>query len=107
MQGNDEQIKKITETLLTGGKMLGIHCQKCKSPLFRLGKRIVCPLCGEFEKKHEKPLDSSLDKIDHVLRSKLDALTAELEKERDPAKSLQLIETIKVTLQALERLKKK
>ena len=109
MAENEDKIKKITEALLAGGKMLGVHCGKCKSPLFEFEGKVVCPLCGELEQDQqlkEKAKEDVLSRVDRVLHSKLESLVEKLEKEEDPTKTLQLIEAIRTTLQALERAKK-
>ena len=106
----EEQLKKITETLLAGGKMLGVHCGKCKSPLFELKGRVVCPICGEFsEKKVEEKIDvlKDVEKLERTLYSKLNDLTGQLEKEKDPSKTVELLGSIRATLETLERLKKR
>jgi len=105
----EEQLKKITETLLAGGKMLGVHCGKCKSPLFELKGKVVCPICGEFvgpEGKEKVDLPKSVEKLEKTLYSKLNDLTGQLEKEKDPSKTVELLDSIRATLETLERLKK-
>lgn len=106
----EELIKKITETLLAGGKMLGVHCGRCKSPLFELRGKIVCPICGEVqedEKKEPREHAGSLEKLEKALYSKLEALIQQLEEEKDISKTPQLLESIRATLETLERVKKK
>jgi len=106
---SEENLSKITETLLAGGKMLGVHCGKCKSPLFEYKGEVVCPVCrGKTKSETSKvePKSQTLKKLDKVLNAKLDALTEQLENESDQAKVLKLLDSIKSTLEALERLKK-
>jgi Uncharacterized Zn-finger containing protein len=54
----DENIDKISEMLLRGGKMLSRHCPTCNSPLFKFGEEIICPVCGtsfaEVDAKEER-----------------------------------------------------
>jgi len=105
----EEQIKKITETLLAGGKMLGVHCGKCKSPLFELEGKVVCPICGEFgeeEKRGESKAPKDVEKLENVLYSKLNELSEQLEKEKDPSKTIELLNSIRVTLETLQKVKR-
>lgn len=102
----EEKIKKTAEMLLAGGKMLSVHCGKCLSPLFEFQGKIMCPVCGG-ETKPAKPEAkvAPLKRLEEVLHEKLNALAEELAKETDHAKTLELLERIKSTLDALEKLK--
>lgn len=105
----EENLSKITEMLLAGGKMLGVHCGDCKSPLFEYKGKVVCPVCGgktKPEKSKVEPDIPTLKKLEKVLQAKLDALTDQLEKESNQTKVLKLLDSIKSTLEAIERLKK-
>ncbi|MEM3519636.1 MAG: Sjogren's syndrome/scleroderma autoantigen 1 family protein [Candidatus Hadarchaeales archaeon] len=98
----EEKTKKAAELLMAGGKMLGIHCGKCMSPLFEFEGKVVCPMCSS-KKPHE---ENELLALEKTLRQKLKMLTEKLEKETDPAKTIELLSSIKGTLEALEKLKK-
>lgn len=102
----EEDIPKVVEMLMAGGKMLAVHCGSCMSPLFEYQGKVVCPVCGGQAKKTKaeaKP--SSLDKIRETLQAKIDALADQLAKETDHAKTLELLDRIKSVLEVLERLK--
>jgi uncharacterized Zn finger protein (UPF0148 family) len=108
----DEKISKITEMLLAGGKMLGIHCGTCESPLFEFKGKISCPVCGVPEKKpppkkvpEAGPEPKALEKLEKALYSKLESLSEQLKKETDHAKTVELLNGIKAALETLERLK--
>jgi len=106
---SEADLSKITEMLLAGGKMLGVHCGKCRSPLFEYKGAVVCPVCGgkiKSETSKVEPKSQTLKKLEKVLNSKLDALVEQLEKESDQAKVLGLLDSIKSTLEALESVKK-
>ena len=100
----EEKLAKITEMLLAGGKMLGVHCGKCMSPLFEFQGKIVCPVCGG-EAKPIKPEDRAppLKKVEEVLHAKINSLAEQLAGETDHAKTLELLERIKSALEALEK----
>jgi len=104
----DEKIAKITEMLLGGGKMLSVHCGACKGPLFEFRGKIVCPVCGEkaeATKAEAKPKAAPAEKVESVLRTKLNSLVEQLEKETDHAKTLELLDRIKSVLEVLKKLK--
>ncbi len=91
---------------MAGGKMLGVHCGKCMSPLFQYHGKVMCPVCGErAEPTKKKPELGSLKKVEEVLHAKLDSLAEQLAKETDQAKTLELLNSIKSILEALEKLK--
>ncbi|MEW6222543.1 MAG: Sjogren's syndrome/scleroderma autoantigen 1 family protein [Candidatus Hadarchaeota archaeon] len=104
----EERLSKITEMLLSGGKMLGVHCGKCMSPLFEFKGQVLCPICGA-ETKPQAPKagaeTSPLKKVEAALNAKLDTLSEQLAKETDHTKTAAILESIKSTLEALEKLK--
>ena len=104
----DEKLAKLTEMLLGGGKMLSVHCGTCKGPLFEFKGKAVCPVCGEkavAAKAEVKPKAAPVEKVESVLRIKLNSLAEQLEKETDHAKTLELLDRIKSILEVLEKLR--
>ncbi|MEM2889823.1 MAG: Sjogren's syndrome/scleroderma autoantigen 1 family protein [Candidatus Hadarchaeum sp.] len=102
----EEDIPKVVEMLMAGGKMLAVHCGSCMSPLFEYQGKVVCPVCGGQAKKPKaEAKTSSLDKVRAALQAKIDALAEQLAKETDHAKTLELLDRIKSALEVLERLK--
>ena len=104
----EKHVTKITDMLLSGGKMLSIHCGECKSPLFEYQGKVMCPVCGEREaevppKPAAKPAAIGAER---VLREKLDWVTGQLQKETDHRKISELLELMKSILEALERVKR-
>lgn len=103
----EEKIAKMTEMLLAGGKMLPVHCGACLGPLFEFKGKAVCPVCGgksEPAKVEAKPKPPPTDKIEGVLRAKLNSLAEQLEKETDHVKTLELLDRVKSVLEVLEKL---
>lgn len=102
----EDKLSKITEMLLAGGKMLGVHCGTCMSPLFQHQGKIVCPVCGDKPKPAKvKPEPAPLKKLEEVLYAKISSLTEQLAKETNHIKTIELLNGIKSTLEALEKLK--
>ncbi len=106
----DERIAKMTEMLLGGGKMLSVHCGTCKGALFEFKGKVVCPVCGEkteAPKAEAKPKAVPIEKVEDILRAKLNTLATQLEKETDHVKTLELLDRIKSILEVLEKLKER
>lgn len=104
----EEKLAKITEMLLAGGKMLGVHCGKCMSPLFEFQGKIVCPVCrGDAKPAKPEAKAPPLKKVEEVLHAKINSLAEQLAGETDHAKTLELLEKIKSALEALEKLRER
>lgn len=102
----EEEMVKIVDMLMAGGKMLGMHCGRCMSPLFEYKGKVTCPVCGgEAKPAKEESGRPPTEKLEEVLRSKIDSLTEELARETDHGKMLELLERIKSALEVLKRLK--
>ncbi len=104
----DEDIPKIAEMLLSGGRMLAVHCGTCMSPLFEYNGKVVCPICGDKAKPAAKAeaKPTPLGKVEAVLQDKISSLADQLAKETDHAKTLELLERIKSALEALDKVKR-
>lgn len=110
--GMEERLSKTTEMLLAGGKMLGVHCGKCMSPLFEFKGKVFCPVCRGEAKPAEPAakkdaMAPSLKKVEEALHAKVNSLAEQLAVETDHNKTLELLERIKSTLEVLEKLKER
>lgn len=107
----DEDVSKMARMLLAGGKMLSLHCAKCKSPLFEYEGKITCPICGE-QTVEAKPKPTKVEVamapvgIESALTEKLNQLVDEFRREKDRHAISELLELIKSILDVLERLRK-
>ena len=103
----EREIGKAVEALLSGAKMISIHCATCRGPLFERGDRIFCPVCGEDKRFPTGPAEppAPTSGAERVLRQKLDAITAQIEKETDHRKTLELLEEVKSILDALQKMR--
>jgi len=100
----EEDMNKIVDMLMAGGKMLSIHCAKCMSPLFDYKGKVVCPVCGgETKLAEEKGKTPPTKKLEEALRSKIDLLTEQLAKETDHEKTLEILEQIKAAGMKVQR----
>jgi UPF0148 protein len=98
----EEQVSKIAKFLLAGGKMLGIHCGKCGSPLFERERKIVCPVCGELPGGGVRARGS--ERVREVLERKLAELAEELERESDRERIVEILDKMRGLLEELERI---
>jgi len=94
--------------LLTGGKMLAIHCAACRSPLFEYEGKVVCPVCGERKIKAPKPERPKPEKpvvgeIRGILEAKLLELALELKGEHDRQKISELLGLMRAIVEMKER----
>ena len=119
----DDNIDKISEMLLRGGKMLSRHCPTCNSPLFKFGEEIICPVCGtsfvEIDEKGERrtkiPATSQIkdlksrerspdeNEIKRELRKKIGEILEDLKRERDLTKIKMGLECIDKALEILNK----
>jgi UPF0148 protein len=89
----EKALKEMAELLLSKATMLQYHCAECKSPLFEKDGKIICPVCGEFQKE-EKAKEKEKSATKKALEKKRDELLKRLEKEKDPKKIAELAEAI-------------
>jgi len=102
----DDKIAKMTEALLSGGKMLSLHCAKCRGPLFEKDGKITCAVCGMkvAEAKAEAVKPVAARDVREILAEKLQELATQLQKETDPHKISGILVLMKSILEALEKL---
>ncbi|MEM2878057.1 MAG: Sjogren's syndrome/scleroderma autoantigen 1 family protein [Candidatus Hadarchaeales archaeon] len=102
----EEDMPKVVDMLMAGGKMLGIHCGKCMSPLFDYKGIITCPVCGgETRPEPGKGEAPPTERLEAVLRSKIESLAEQLANETDHEKTLEILERINSALDLLKKLK--
>ncbi len=101
VMNRDKVLEEMTKLLLSKATMLPYHCGDCKSPLFEKDEKTICPLCGEMKTKREgeteqvKASEHTTDlKTAEVLKKKRDELLAQIEKEKDPKKLVDLLEAL-------------
>jgi len=96
----------MAKALLSGGKMLSLHCAKCRGPLFEKGGKIACAVCemkvAEAEVETAKPVAAK--DVREILAEKLQESAAQLQKETDPHKISEILVLMKSILEALEKL---
>lgn len=71
MGKKEEKIKAMAELLLSKATMLQYHCQECGSPLFQKEGKVLCPSCGELEKKEAKEKPKAKKNLKTLLGKKI------------------------------------
>ena len=105
---SEEIKKKAIEMLLSGATLLSEPCPYCKGVRVMKDGDALCVGCGkspdkELEKKNKEPQnDSPLKKLEEKLQN----MTDELSKEKDPEKQEIILKTINLLIDTISKLKK-
>lgn len=92
-------MRRATDLLLSGAKMLNLECPECDNPIYELKDGSM--ECANCEKKvfYEKDVDFDKSKIQDdaniALKNKIEKLMSELENEEDHEKMIKIAEAIK------------
>ena len=105
---SEEIKKKAIEMLLSGATLLSEPCPYCKGVRVMKDGDALCVGCGkspdkELEKKNEEPQNESPVK---KLEEKLQNMTDELSKEKDPKKQEIILKSINLLIDTISKLKK-
>jgi UPF0148 protein len=108
-----EDVKRMAELLKSGAAMISKSCPVCASPLFKVGKDIICPRCnrpvvivGIAEDEQRALGGKILEMVESTILGKIGELNELMKAEGDPERSRALGETLSVWLSALEKLRK-
>ena len=105
---SEEIKKKAIEMLLSGATLLSEPCPYCKGVRVMKDGDALCVGCGKspdkkLEKKNEEPQNESPVK---KLEEKLQNMTDELSKEKDPKKQEIILKSINLLIDTISKLKK-
>ncbi len=102
--------KKAVEILLKGGTLLSEHCPYCKGVRVMKNGHALCISCGrEPEKKdipNEKTTEKTKSPLEETLQKKMESLTKELEQENNHEKQQEILKSINLLLETIEKMKK-
>lgn len=109
----DDTIKRMADLLRQGSTLTNLSCPACGSPLFRLKdqtlwcvkdkKKVIIMKRGSDEKN---PNNTTYDKIEKTLLSKVNKLQDRIEKTEKPDDLLKLTSTLSEILTTLEKINK-
>ena len=105
---SEEVKKKAIEMLLSGATLLSEPCPYCKGVRVMKDGNALCVSCGkspdkELEKNSDVPQNDSPIK---KLEEKLQSMTDELSKEKDPEKQQIILKSINLLIDTISKLKK-
>ena len=114
---SDELTKKAAEMLLGGATLLGEPGPYCGGVRVMKDGQALCTGCGKRPESRGVPRrpawgpaegpGGAMGRIGEVLEKKLQALTAELEREEDHGRQQEILTTINSLLEAIEKAGKK
>jgi UPF0148 protein len=108
---SQELRKKAVEMLLSGATLLAEPCPYCKGVRVLKDGNALCISCGkEPDKNQTMQVDPEKmpekNPIHESMSKKLEALTAELEAEKDYEKQQQILKSINSLIETMQKLKK-
>ncbi len=101
MASDEDYIRKMSDALRSGAKMLSEICPVCNSPLFEIGGELRCIRCDKpvvIVREDSETLVAStpliLSRLENALAAKIDVLTVLLQRSTDPEEIKVLSETL-------------
>ena len=103
--------KKAAKMLLDGATLLKDPCPYCKGVRVMKEGHALCIGCGREPRKKDIPTEKSPDmamsSIKQTLQKKIEVLSKEVENEKDPEKQQNLLKTINLALETIEKIEDK
>ena len=100
--------KKAAEMLLNGATLLGEPCPYCSGVRVMKDGFALCISCGRKPEKKDIPKQEKTEtrtSLKEILEKKIDALSKELENEKNHEKQQEILKSINSALEALEKIK--
>ena len=101
--------KKAIEMLLSGATLLSEPCPYCKGVRVMKDGDALCVSCGKSPDKELEKNSDTVSKNDSPvkkLEDKLQSMTDELSKEKDPEKQQTILKSINLLIDTISKLKK-
>ena len=107
----EELTKKAAEMLLNGATLLSEPCPYCKGVRVMKEGKALCISCGREPEKKEIPNvsinESVKPQLEKVLDKKMELLSKELEQEMDHEKQQDILKSINLLLETIQKIKEK
>ena len=107
----NELTKKAAEMLLNGATLLSEPCPYCKGVRVMKEGHALCISCGREPEKKEIPIkkssNSTMSPIKETLQKKIESLSKEIEIESDLGKQQDILKTINLLLETIEKIEDK
>lgn len=105
----EELTKKAADMLLNGATLLREPCPYCTGVRVMKKGHALCINCGREPEKKEVPVietpNSTTSTIKKTLEKKMKNLSTELENETDHEKQQEILKTINLLLETIEKIK--
>ena len=101
--------KKAAEMLLQGATLLSEHCPYCKGVRVMKDGYALCISCGREPEKKDIPKEKTQQRtsLEETLEKKIESLSKELEQENDYKKQKEILKSINMVLETIEKIKKR
>ena len=101
--------KKAAEMLLQGATLLSEHCPYCKGVRVMKDGYALCISCGREPEKKDilKEKTQQRTSLEETLEKKIESLSKELEQENDYKKQKEILKSINMVLETIEKIKKR
>ena len=107
----EELTKKAAEMLLNGATLLSEPCPYCKGVRVMKEGKALCISCGREPEKKEIPNvpinESVKPQLEKTLDKKMESLSKELEQEMDHEKQQDILKSINLLLEVIQKIKRK
>ena len=99
--------KRAAEMLLKGATLLSEPCPYCKGVRVMKDGHALCISCGKEPEKRQVPKNEETTKsqLEITLEKKIQSLSKDLENESDHEKQQDILKSINLTLETLEKAK--
>ena len=105
---SEDLTKKAAEMLLKGATLLSEHCPYCKGVRVMKDGHALCISCGREPEKKDFPKEKTQQRthLEETLEKKMESLSKELEQENNHEKQQEIIKSINLLLETIEKIKK-
>jgi uncharacterized Zn finger protein (UPF0148 family) len=104
-----EKLKKTSDILLKGGKLLGGACPQCGGLLLLYQGRTVCVNCDNISEIAKIPIVSTVDiarRVENLVSKKIEEVARHLENEGDIKEQTHLAELLLKFMEILSKIQK-
>jgi len=103
----------MSELLKSGATMLSKTCPECGSPLFKVGKDIICAKCNKqvvivkaTQKEDKITEETVLSNVEQTVLSKIKEVNDAINSENDKEKLILNSQTLSIWLDILDKIRK-
>jgi len=104
---SEDLTKKAAEMLLKGATLLSEHCPYCKGVRVMKDGHALCISCGREPEKKDIPKEKTkqITPLEGTLQKKIESLSKELEQENNHDKQKEILKSINLLLETIQKIK--